>query len=130
MIIGILYGSFDIETVINTVDRSDLTENMRKNAEIKLDGTFMLKNIKNEVGARTYGSWMGNEFTNTYTIEDVTNEQVDKFNYRETRQTAYYNLSARLRNSHGRQVSGENIPGLTLIPKPQPIIRFCCRSSA
>ena len=51
------------------VDRSDLTENMRKNAELKLDGTFMLKNIKNEVGARTYGSWMGNEFTNTSTIE-------------------------------------------------------------
>ncbi len=54
----------DIETVSSVVDRSDLTENMRKNAEFKLDGTFMLKNIKNEVGARTYGSWMGNEFTN------------------------------------------------------------------
>ncbi len=68
---------------------------MRKNAELKLDGTFMLKNIKNEVGARTYGSWMGNEFTNTSTIEDVTNETVQKFNYRETRQTAYYNFQAR-----------------------------------
>ncbi len=87
----------DIETVNSVVDRSDLTENMRKNAEIKLDGTFMLKNIKNEVGARTYGSWMGNEFTNTSTIEDVENQSVEKFNSRETRQTAYYNLSGKVK---------------------------------
>ena len=87
----------DIEIVTRVVDRSDLTENMRKNAEIKLDGTFMLKNIKNEVGARTYGSWMGNEFTNTSTIEGVTNESAEKFNYRETRQTAYYNLSGKIK---------------------------------
>jgi ferric enterobactin receptor len=87
----------EIETVTRVVDRSDLTENMRKNAEFKLDGTFMLKNIKNEVGARTYGSWMGNEFTNTSTIEGVTNETAEKFNYRETRQTVYYNLSGKVK---------------------------------
>jgi hypothetical protein len=87
----------DIETAIRVVDRSDLTENMRKNAEIKLDGTFMVKNVKNEVGARTYGSWMGNEFTNTSTIEGVTNESEQKFDYRETRQTAYYNLSGKVK---------------------------------
>ena len=87
----------DVETVNRTIDRSDLTENMRKNAEIKLDGAFMLKNIKNEVGARTYGSWMGNEFTNASAIEGVTKESVEKFNYRETRQTAYYNLSGKVK---------------------------------
>jgi ferric enterobactin receptor len=87
----------DIETVSSVVDRSDLTENMRQNAELKLDGTFMLKNIKNEVGARTYGSWMGNEFTTTSTIEGVNNETNQKFNYRETRQTVYYNLSGKVK---------------------------------
>jgi len=87
----------ETETVIRVVDRADLTENMRKNAEFKLDGTFMLKNIKNEVGARTYGSWMGNEFTNTSTIEGVTNEFTQEFDYRETRQTAYYNLSGKIK---------------------------------
>ncbi len=87
----------DIETVSRIVDRSDLTENLRHNAEIKLDGTFMVKNIKNEVGARTYGSWMGNEFTTTSTIEGVTNETSEEFNYRETRQTAYYNLSGKVK---------------------------------
>ena len=115
----------DIETMNRMVERSDLTENMRKNAEIKLDGTFMVKNIKNEVGARTYGSWMGNEFTNKYTIEGVTNESEQKFNYRETRQTAYYNLSGKIKKLPGRQVSGESIPGLILIPRLQLIIRFC-----
>jgi hypothetical protein len=87
----------DVETVDRVVDRSDLTRNMRKNAEFKLDGTFMLKNIKNEVGARTYGSWMGNEFTNASFIEGVSNEKVEEFKYRETRQTAYYNLSGKIK---------------------------------
>jgi hypothetical protein len=87
----------DIETLNSLVDRSDLTENMRKNAEIKLDGTFMLKNIKNEVGARTYGSWMGNEFTKISTIEGVNSETIEKFKYRETRQTAYYNISGKIK---------------------------------
>ncbi len=87
----------DIETMTRMVERSDLTENKRKNAEIKLDGTFMLKNIKNEVGLRTYGSWMGNEFTKESTIEGVSDESVEEFNYRETRQTAYYNVSGKIK---------------------------------
>jgi ferric enterobactin receptor len=87
----------DLVTVINTVERKDMINNMRKNAEIKLDATFMLKNVKNEAGARTYGAWMNNDFTNSYTIENVPYEQVDQFRYRETRQTAYYNLTGKVK---------------------------------
>ena len=87
----------DLITVNSSLNREDEINNMRKNAEIKLDGTFMLKNIKNEVGIRTYGAWMNNDFTNRYTIEDISHEQLDKFNYRETRQTVYYNLSGKIK---------------------------------
>jgi ferric enterobactin receptor len=87
----------DGATVLKTLNRLDVTNNKRKNAELKLDGTFMIKNLKNEVGARTYGSWMNNDFTNKYTIENITTDQVQDFGYRETRQTAYYNLSGKVK---------------------------------
>jgi ferric enterobactin receptor len=87
----------DLITVSNTVDRTDRVDNMRKNAEIKLDATFMLKNVKNEVGARTYGAWMNNGFKNSYSLENIPYEEADKFSYRETRQTAYYNLSGKVK---------------------------------
>jgi len=87
----------DLITVANTVNRVDLTSNRRNNGEFKLDMTVMLKNVKNEAGIRTYGSWMNNGFQNRYTVEDVMQEQVDEFNYRETRQVAYYNLSGKVK---------------------------------
>lgn len=87
----------DINTMSSAVYRIDRINNMRKNAEIKLDGTFMLKNVKNEVGARSYGAWMNNDFTNKYNVENIQQEQVDEFGYRETRQTAYYNVSGKIK---------------------------------
>ena len=50
----------DLVTVVGNLDRTDLTENLRNNGELKLDLTFMLKNVKNEAGIRTYGAWMDN----------------------------------------------------------------------
>jgi hypothetical protein len=38
-----------------------------------------------------------NGFTNTWTIEEVTNDVKEKFDHRETRQTAYYNLSGKVK---------------------------------
>jgi len=87
----------DLNTVDNTVNRVDRINNMRKNAEIKLDATFMLKNIKNELGARSYGAWMNNDFSNKFNVEDIPQERVDEFGYRETRQTAYYNISGKVK---------------------------------
>jgi hypothetical protein len=87
----------DLAVVTKMVDRSDKTDNQRKNAEIKLDGTFMIKNVKNEIGLRTYASRMGNDYSTTSTIEGVTNETMEEFQYRETRQTAYYNISGKIK---------------------------------
>jgi hypothetical protein len=85
----------DLSTVIGLVDRTDRTDNLRNNGELKIDASFMLKNLKNEAGIRTYAAWMENEFTNRYTIEDVTDETFQDFRYVETRQTAYYNLTGK-----------------------------------
>jgi hypothetical protein len=79
------------------INRADITDNRRDNGEIKIDGTFMVKNIKNEAGIRSYASWTDNTFSNKYTIEEVENEQKDQFSYQETRQTAYYNLSGKVK---------------------------------
>lgn len=85
----------DMESVDQMINRSDVTGNRRDNGELKIDGTFMIKNVKNEAGIRSYASWTDNQFTNKYVIEEVENEQRDDFSYQETRQTAYYNLSGK-----------------------------------
>jgi len=87
----------DMSTVLGEIDRLDLTKNLRNNGELKLDLTYMIKNVKNEAGMRTYASWMDNGFTNRYSIEEITNGQEEDFSYRETRQTAYYNLSGKIK---------------------------------
>ena len=87
----------DMTSVDNMVDRMDVTNNLRNNAEVKLDATFIFRNIRNEAGLRSYGSWTNNDFRNRYTIEDITEEQLDEFQYREMRQTAYYNLSGKVK---------------------------------
>ena len=87
----------DLTSTLSSIDRLDLTSNLRKNGELKLDLTFMLKNLRNEAGIRTYGAWINNNFSNNYTVEQVTKNMTDKFGYRETRQTAYYNLSGKVK---------------------------------
>ena len=80
-----------------SLNRLDLTENLRRNGELKTDLTFMIKNIRNEVGVRTYKAWMDNDFTKQFSNEGINNEQLDKFSYQEARQTAYYNLSGKIK---------------------------------
>lgn len=79
------------------VDRLNLTDNMRRNGELKLDLSFSVKNLRNEVGLRSYAAWMDNDFTRTSEIEDIPNEVNEEFSYRETRQTGYYNLSGKIK---------------------------------
>jgi len=87
----------DLTSIESMVDRMDVTDNLRNNAEIKLDATIMIKNVKNEAGFRTYGSWTNNDYLNQFTIEDITESQSDVFNYQEMRQTAYYNVSGKIK---------------------------------
>ena len=87
----------DLSTVNTAIDRTDITNNLRNNGELKLDVTFMVKNVKSEVGIRTYAAKMNNSFSNEYTLEELTQEQQEEFSYRETRQTAYYNLSGKVK---------------------------------
>ena len=82
---------------IGSIDRIDLTENLRRNGEIKLDLSFTVKNLKNDVGVRSYVAWMDNDFTKSYAIEDVPVETVEEFRYNEFRQTAYYNISGKVK---------------------------------
>jgi ferric enterobactin receptor len=77
--------------------RSELTENLRQNGEIKLDLSFMIKNVRNEVGVRTYAAMMNNDFTTGSVMEGVDNTRLEEFDYDETRQTAFYNLSGKIK---------------------------------
>jgi hypothetical protein len=87
----------DLYKVDGIVERNEYIDNLKNNAEFKLDYTFLLKNIKNELGLRTYYSWMNNTYINGSKIEEIINEKVDEFGYNEGRQSAYYNLSGKLK---------------------------------
>lgn len=87
----------DLVTPLSRIRRNDLTVNLRQNGELKFDLTFTLGSLKNEAGYRTYAAWMENSFTEKHIIEEVASEEKEEFNYLETRQTAYYNLSGKIK---------------------------------
>ncbi len=84
-------------TPINAITRSELTKNLRKNGEVKLDLSFMVKNLRNEVGVRSYAGMMNNDFTKGFVLDETENRSLEEFDYDETRQTAYYNLSGKIK---------------------------------
>lgn len=77
--------------------RNEYTSNLRDNTEAKMNYTFILKNIKNDLGVRTYASWMNNKFNNNFSSETISGDMNDKFQYQENRQAAYYNMSGKVK---------------------------------
>ncbi len=88
----------NMSTIYYTQNRNDYTNNSKDNAELKLNYTFILKNIKSDLGVRTYLSWMNNDFTNNFSTENISGETNDNFQYQENRQSAYYNISGKVKN--------------------------------
>lgn len=86
------YDPFDEETVTDVIERKDLTVNNGNTAEFRLDYTFLIKNIKNEVGLRSYKQWVDNDFSDVFDSELNPEGYTDNFKFNETRQTGYYNL--------------------------------------
>jgi hypothetical protein len=89
----------DLSTINSTIDRTNVTNNLRNNGELKADFTFMLKNVKNETGLRSYIADMNSRFSSEYTVEDITDGYNETFSYLETRQTAYYNTSGKVKKT-------------------------------
>ena len=87
----------DLSTIYFAQYRNDYTNNSKNNTELKLNYTFIFKNLKNDLGVRTYMSWMNNDFTNNFSSENITGETTDNFQYQENRQAAYYNLSGKVK---------------------------------
>jgi hypothetical protein len=88
----IYYDPEDMQTILEEVNRQDQTLNSSRTAEMRVDYTFQLKNVKNEVGARYYNQWMSNDFTDDYNVSGSEGEVFDNFKFTEIRQTGYYNL--------------------------------------
>ncbi len=80
----------------NEIFRNDLTDNHRNNTEFKLDYSFNLKSIRNEMGLRTFASFTDNKFTDNYSLESIPFSTDDRFQYQENRQALYYNISGKI----------------------------------
>jgi hypothetical protein len=87
----------DLLMTDHVIFRNDLTNNQRNNTEFKLDYSFNLKSIRNEMGLRSFASWTNNEFIDNYSMESVSLSTDDKFQYQENRQAAYYNVSGKIK---------------------------------
>lgn len=91
------YAPSDTDVITDIVDRRDYTVNSGNTAEFRLDYTFLLKNVKNEIGVRTNKQWVDNNFSDIYGIEGIGGENNESFKYTETRQTGYYNLIGKVK---------------------------------
>lgn len=89
------FGAPEFNTVSDIINRNEYTDNSSQTVEFKLDYTFVTKNVKHEVGIREYKQWMDNQFVKSGSLEVVTGEITDKFEYTEHRQVAYYNASGK-----------------------------------
>ena len=86
----------ELNTITDEVIRNEYTDNSIQTIELKLDYSFVTENIKHEFGVREYKQWMDNQFVKSGSLEVVTGEVTDKFEYDEFRQVAYYNASGKV----------------------------------
>ncbi len=89
------FESPDFLDLSSVVNRNEYTDNSSKTIEFRLDYTFLTKNVKHELGVREYKQWMDNQFLKSGSLEVVTGEVTELFEYEEHRQTVYYNASGK-----------------------------------
>ncbi len=90
------YGAPSFEDISTVVERNEYTDNITNTLEFRLDYTFLTKNIKHELGLREQIQGMENQFLKNNTIEAITGEEAENFEYTENRHVAYYNASGKL----------------------------------
>lgn len=86
---------YDIETfstLMNTIQRTEIIDELRRMEQIRTDYAFLLKDVKNEVGFRSFGAWTDSESHKSFSPPDPVRESVETFNYDEWRQQLYYNM--------------------------------------
>lgn len=90
------YDKADLKTITDIAARKDLTDNLRKTSQLKLDYSFVSNNIKNEIGTRSFAGWTDNDFFYNSEQANQSDEYTDSFSYDERRQQVYYNATGKL----------------------------------
>jgi hypothetical protein len=96
--IDVYYNIADMATITDTVTRREKIDDSFKTSQLKLDYAFLIKNIKNEIGARTFFGRKDSRFDNSIESSDSIITQLEQFKYDQWRQAAYYNASGELDN--------------------------------
>lgn len=81
----------ELSAITAIIERREKVDDSSNTAQIKFDYSFLFKNIKNEIGSRTFSGWRRSNFENIITVSDSLERNFDDFNYDQWRQAAYYN---------------------------------------
>lgn len=88
------YDIQDLSSVSSIISRKESIDDTRKTFQIRADFEFLLKDVKNEVGLRSYSGWTDSNSSRVITWQEGA--YVGHFTYTEQRQQAYYNASGEL----------------------------------
>lgn len=89
------YDTTDLTSIAEIIERNDLTDNLRKTAQLKLDYSFVFKDMINEIGTRSFTGCTDNDFYYNSEQANQSLEYTDRFSYDEWRQQVYYNLTGK-----------------------------------
>lgn len=87
----IFYNTNDLATIIDTISGTESTDDLRKTAQLKMDYSFLLGKVKNEVGMRSFRGRAESESTESVLQVGSPESAFDEFAYNEWRQRIYYN---------------------------------------
>jgi hypothetical protein len=74
-----------------TIIRREDIDDTADTTQLKVDYSFLIKNVKNEIGTRTFFGWKKSLFENDNSDTDSSETLSDDFEYNQWRQAAYYN---------------------------------------
>jgi len=85
------YDIQDLSTITSVTASKDTADDSHKTAQLKADYSFMVKDIKNEIGLKSFAGWADNEFSQISNPNVPAAVDIDHFAYDEMRQSVYYN---------------------------------------
>jgi hypothetical protein len=92
----VYYDIQDPASVTETITRREKVDDSFETSQLKLDYSFLIKNVKNEIGTRTFFGWKRSSFNNSNEFDDSIVIGSERFNYDQWRQAAYYNALGEL----------------------------------
>lgn len=92
----IYYDTNDLAAILDTISGIQAVDDLRKTAQLKMDYSFLLGKVKNEVGVKSFRGRSESESAENIQQAGSSENAFDEFAYREWRHRIYYNAMGEL----------------------------------